>query len=143
MSCSASRAGFATGGYDGEDILQIDAGREAIVVGIEYRLGLFGFLAGSKLKEQGDLNVGLLMEEEVLDRVWHFALQWVREHISKFAGDPSRVVIGGESAGAGSILNHLTANDGQTSPPLFHGAMPNSMYLPLIYPYNDTMPEIR
>ncbi|KAF5354456.1 hypothetical protein D9758_012380 [Tetrapyrgos nigripes] len=89
------------------------------------------------------LKVGLLMEEEVLDRVWHFALQWVREHISKFAGDPSHVVIWGESAGAGSILNHLTANDGQTSPPLFYGAMPNSMYLPLIYPYNDTMPEIR
>ncbi|KAF5350332.1 hypothetical protein D9758_012820 [Tetrapyrgos nigripes] len=79
-----------TGGYDGEDILRIGDGR-AIVVVIQYRLGIFGFLAGDKVATGGDLNVGLLDQQ--------FALQWVQQHISKFTGDPSHIVIWGESAG--------------------------------------------
>ncbi|THU97588.1 alpha/beta-hydrolase [Dendrothele bispora CBS 962.96] len=121
-----------TGSYDGEDLLRISNDR-AIVVVIQYRLGLFGFLAGETIKNDGSLNAGLLDQQ--------FALQWVQQHISKFGGDPNRVVIWGESAGAGSVLNHIIANNGRTDPPLFIGGISSSMFLPSYYPYNDDIPE--
>jgi hypothetical protein len=86
-------------------------------------------------------------------------LQWVHDHvsisechvffssppiffqISKFGGDPSRVTIWGESAGAGSVLQQVIANDGATNPPLFHAAMTSSTFLPSQYAYNDIVPE--
>lgn len=40
-------------------------------------------------------------------------MKWVRNHISKFGGDPDNVSVWGESAGAGSILHQLTANGGK------------------------------
>ncbi|KAF5343387.1 hypothetical protein D9758_015614 [Tetrapyrgos nigripes] len=129
-----------TGTYNGEDLLnhlRADgdnrAGAGAVVVVIQYRLGLFGFLAGKEVGAEGDLNVGLLDQQ--------FALQWVQQHIYKFGGDPLRVVIWGESAGAGSVLNHLIANGGKTTPPLFHGAILSSIYLPPVYEWNDEIPE--
>ncbi|KAH8817775.1 Alpha/Beta hydrolase protein [Flagelloscypha sp. PMI_526] len=72
-----------------------------VAVSINYRLGAFGFLAGSIVKKQGVLNAGLLDQR--------FALEWVRTHISKFGGDPSRVTIMGESAGGGSVMHQITA----------------------------------
>jgi len=97
-----------------------------VVVVIQYRLGLFGFLAGSEVKTNGDLNVGLLDQ--------HLAFQWVQEH--------SKVSIWGESAGAGSVIQHVVAQDGQTSPQLFRGAITSSTFLPSQYRYNDTVPEL-
>ncbi|THV05677.1 alpha/beta-hydrolase [Dendrothele bispora CBS 962.96] len=105
----------ATGGYDGEDLLRISNDRTIVVV-IQYRLGLFGFLAGETIKNDGDLNAGLLDQQ--------FALQWVQQHVC-----------------AGSVLNHIIANNGQTDPPLFIGGISSSMYLPSYYPYNDNIPE--
>lgn len=67
-----------------------------ITVEIQYRLGAFGYLASSEVEESGQLNAGLLDQR--------FALEWVQEHIAKFGGDPSRVTIGGESSGAGSVM---------------------------------------
>ncbi|KAK7461053.1 hypothetical protein VKT23_008981 [Stygiomarasmius scandens] len=133
-SGSASSSGFpdTTGVYDGESLLQ-ESNNRFVVVNIQYRLGLFGFLAGEAIKHDGNLNAGLLDQQ--------FALQWIQEHISKFGGDPSRVVIWGQSAGAGSVLNHVIANGGQTNPSLFNGAISSSLYLPSYYPYNDVIPE--
>ncbi|KAE9402363.1 cephalosporin esterase [Gymnopus androsaceus JB14] len=118
--------------YPGSDLLQ-EANNEVIAVLIQYRLGLFGFLAGNDVKENGDLNAGLLDQ--------HFALRWVNTHISNFGGDPEKVTIWGESAGAGSVIQHIVAQDGQTSPPLFRGAITSSTYLPSQYPFNDSVPE--
>ncbi|KAJ7093722.1 Alpha/Beta hydrolase protein [Mycena epipterygia] len=119
--------------YRGTDILQ-QSDRGVVVVTIQYRLGVFGFLPGSKVKKNGTLNAGLLDQE--------FALRWVNQHISKFGGDPEKVTIWGESAGAGSVLQHLVANGGQTEPQLFRGAIISSTFLPPQYYYNDRIPEL-
>ncbi|POS81905.1 hypothetical protein EPUL_005999, partial [Erysiphe pulchra] len=70
-----------------------------IIVSINYRLGLFGFLASEG--KDADSNVGLLDQR--------LALGWIEKYISKFGGDPFRITVIGEGSGAGSILHHLTA----------------------------------
>ena len=93
-----------------------------------------------------------------------FALKWVQEHvrifhssaifsrstdigifclqISKFGGDPKKVTIWGESAGAGSVIQQVVANGGKTNPSLFRAAITSSTYLPSQYKYNDRIPEV-
>ncbi|CCC10532.1 hypothetical protein SMACR_06703 [Sordaria macrospora] len=66
---------------------------DVVVVAINYRLSSLGFLALADGKTNG--NYGLA------DQVT--ALQWVRENIAKFGGDPDQVTIFGQSAGAGSV----------------------------------------
>lgn len=90
--------------YD-PSVLMNTNGNKFITVEIQYRLGAFGFLASEEVKAHGQLNAGLLDQRR--------ALQWVQEHISKFGGDPSRVTIGGESAGAGSVMFHALGYGGQ------------------------------
>ncbi|KAF8879332.1 Alpha/Beta hydrolase protein [Gymnopilus junonius] len=124
---------FGSGTFDGNDLIR-QSGEGVVVVVIQYRLGLFGFLAGQKVRDGGDLNAGLLDQQ--------FALQWVQTHISKFGGDPNKVTIWGESAGAGSVIQHLVANGGKTHPPLFNAAMTSSTFLPPQYKYNDHIPEV-
>jgi para-nitrobenzyl esterase len=71
----------------------------AVVVTLNYRLGAFGFMAHPALAadspEHSSGNYGLL------DQI--AALQWVQRNIARFGGDPSRVTIFGESAGAMSV----------------------------------------
>ncbi|KAJ7766525.1 alpha/beta-hydrolase [Mycena maculata] len=104
-----------------------------VAVSMQYRLGVFGILAGEEVKEGGDLNAGLLDQ--------NFALQWVQKYISVFGGDPNKVTIWGQSAGAGSMLQHIVAHGGNTGPPLFRAVLANSPYLPFQYYYNDPIPE--
>jgi para-nitrobenzyl esterase len=81
--------------YDGKAL----AARGAVVVTINYRVGVFGFLAHPGLTaenpEHTSGNYGLL------DQV--AALQWVRDNIAAFGGDPQRVTVSGQSAGAASV----------------------------------------
>ncbi|PPQ73249.1 hypothetical protein CVT26_015059 [Gymnopilus dilepis] len=128
--------GYVSGssvGYDGDDLIR-ESGNDVVVVVIQYRLGIFGFLAGQAVKDGGSLNAGLLDQQ--------FALQWVQRHIASFGGNPEQVTIWGESAGAGSVLQHVVANAGQTTPPLFRAAITSSTFLPSQYMYNDTIPEV-
>ncbi|KAI5115695.1 hypothetical protein M0805_004464, partial [Coniferiporia weirii] len=118
--------------FDGSDLIR-DANGGVVVVEIQYRLGVFGFLPGSEMKEHGVLNAGLLDQE--------FALKWVQGHISKFGGDPDKVTIWGESAGAGSVLQHIVAHGGNTQPPLFRAGMTSSTFIPSQYSYNDSVPK--
>ncbi|KAJ7602961.1 Alpha/Beta hydrolase protein, partial [Mycena polygramma] len=127
--------GFVQGAasmYRGSDLIA-QSNNGLVAVMIQYRLGLFGFLPGAEVKKNGALNAGLLDQE--------FALRWVRKYISKFGGDPSKVTIWGESAGAGSVLLQMVANSGETEPQLFRGAISSSTYLGSQYAYDDDIPE--
>ncbi|KAJ7503355.1 alpha beta-hydrolase [Mycena galericulata] len=128
--------GYVAGGaigVTGEDIVR-QAKRGVVVVVIQYRLGLFGFLPSAAVKNDGALNAGLLDQD--------YTLRWVNQHISKFGGNPSKVAIWGDSAGAGSVLQHVVANNGKTKPQLFRAAMTSSTFLPSQYSYNDRIPEL-
>ncbi|KAJ7062775.1 alpha/beta-hydrolase [Mycena amicta] len=95
-----------------------------LFVTFEYRLGQFGFLAGTPVHQSGQLNVGLLDQRA--------ALEWMQMYIAQFGGDPQRVTIWGQSAGAASIMYHLIAEGGQDRG-LFHQAIADSppmLYLP-------------
>jgi para-nitrobenzyl esterase len=76
-------------------------GGEAVIVTLNYRLGAFGFLDLSSFGAGFDTNVGL---RDVL-----FALHWVRDNIAAFGGDPDRVTLFGESAGAGIVTTLLAS----------------------------------
>ena len=76
--------------YDGEAL--VNAG-PVIVVTINYRLGFLGYIAHPELNET---NFGLLDQVK--------ALEWVRDNIESFGGDPSKVTIFGESAGGTSVV---------------------------------------
>ncbi|KAG1740867.1 Alpha/Beta hydrolase protein [Suillus paluster] len=119
--------------YNGADLV-MESNHGVIIVVLQYRLGLFGFLPGESVKEGGALNAGLLDQ--------NYAFQWVQAYISSFGGDPTNVTIWGESAGAGSVLQHLVAHGGNTQPPLFRGAMTSSTALPSQYNYDDRIPEM-
>ena len=87
--------GFLTGHY-GDDLWTSLARRGVVIVSIEYRTGVLGFMAHPELtKESPDGHSG---NYGLLDQI--FALQWVQRNIANFGGDPSQVTIFGESAGA-------------------------------------------
>ncbi|HEU5268044.1 MAG TPA: carboxylesterase family protein, partial [Jatrophihabitans sp.] len=73
----------------------------AVVVSMNYRLGVFGFLGLPGLSNAGQGNYGFLDQQA--------ALQWVQRNLAAFGGDPAKVTLGGESAGAFSVCGHLTA----------------------------------
>ena len=93
--------GGFTGGYPGE--IEFDwehmAKKGMVVVAVQYRLGIFGFLASTALssvyREEGKGNYGI--EDQIA------ALSWTRQNIKAFGGDPDRITIAGQSAGAMSV----------------------------------------
>ena len=87
--------GFQTEHYGGE-LWQSLARKGVVAVSIEYRTGALGFMAHAELaKESPEGHSG---NYGILDQI--FALQWVQRNIRNFGGDPSKVTIFGESAGA-------------------------------------------
>ena len=85
--------------YDGNRLA--DSG-DVVIVTVNYRLGAFGFLDLSVFNRPTstfDSNIGL---RDVLA-----ALQWVQDNIAAFGGDPERVTLFGESAGAGLVTTLL------------------------------------
>lgn len=81
--------------YDGTNL----AKRGVILVSINYRLGIFGFLAHPELTAES--SVASSGNYGTLDQI--HALEWVRDNIASFGGDPDNVTIFGESAGAHSV----------------------------------------
>jgi para-nitrobenzyl esterase len=87
--------------YDGENM----AKKGVVFVTINYRLGVFGFLAHPELtRESPDHSSG---NYAFLDQI--AALKWVKANIAAFGGDPSRVTVAGQSAGSFSV-NALMAS---------------------------------
>lgn len=81
--------------YDGENLARLGA----IVVTINYRLGVFGFFAHPALSKQS--GTGVSGNYGMLDQI--AALKWVKRNIAAFGGDAARVTIFGESAGGMSV----------------------------------------
>jgi para-nitrobenzyl esterase len=100
--------------YDGEAV----ARRGAIFVNFNYRVGILGFMAHPELtKEQG----GHSGDYAYLDQ--NAALRWIHDNIAAFGGDPDKVVITGQSAGAGAVAAQIFS---PMSKGLFRGAMMSS-----------------
>ncbi|KAK9479238.1 Carboxylesterase [Lipomyces japonicus] len=93
-----------------------------VYVAFNYRLGAFGWLAGSQVEKHGLTNAGLHDQRKALD--------WIHSHISKFGGNANDMTVLGESAGASSIVHHLTA----PAPVQFARAIPQSI---AYYPQYD------
>ncbi len=95
------------------------ASRGVIVVSINYRIGVLGFLAHPQLSAESDHGVS--GNYGLLDQI--AALQWVRDNIAHFGGDPGKVTVFGQSAGSFSV-NYLMASP--LSAGLFHRAIGQS-----------------
>ena len=95
--------GFQTGftaemEFDGERI----ARRGIVVVTLAYRLNIFGFMCHPEITKENPsapANFGLLDQR--------MAMQWVKDNIAAFGGDPDNITLGGQSAGGGSVLNQI------------------------------------
>ncbi|MEQ2225961.1 hypothetical protein ILYODFUR_022901 [Ilyodon furcidens] len=100
--------------YDGRFLSNFT---HTVVVNLEYRLGAFGFLvSGTDPLSTATGNYGILDQQA--------ALLWVQQNIAVFGGDPSKVTIFGESAGAQSVSLHLMI---QSSKSLFKQAVLQSL----------------
>jgi para-nitrobenzyl esterase len=101
--------------YDGEELARLGC----VVVSVNYRLGMFGFLPHPALSQESAEKVS--GNYGILDQIE--GLRWVKRNIAAFGGDPDHVAIFGESAGGGSVLCLMVA---PASKGLFHGAVAQS-----------------
>ncbi|MBO1005792.1 carboxylesterase/lipase family protein [Pseudogracilibacillus auburnensis] len=110
--------------FDGERI----ARRGIVVVTINYRLNVFGFLSHPEITAEAPeapANFGHLDQQA--------GTQWVNRNITAFGGDPDNITIGGQSAGGGSVLSQLTSPQNEE---LFQKAIIQSGIITRLYPGN-------
>jgi para-nitrobenzyl esterase len=104
--------------YDGSKLAKGGPqGTPTVVVTLNYRLGLFGFLSHPALNTEDHAfgNYGIMDIQA--------ALHWVQRNIAAFGGDPGRVTLGGQSAGAVDTMANMISPQ---SAGLFHRAIPQS-----------------
>lgn len=89
---------------------------DAVVVSMNYRLGVLGFMPHAAF--DADANGGYGLEDQ------RMALRWVQRNIAAFGGDPTKVTIMGESAGGAGVCMHLIAPEATAG--LFHRAVVQS-----------------
>ncbi|XP_070543411.1 cAMP-regulated D2 protein-like [Ptychodera flava] len=87
-----------------------------VMVLVNYRLGAFGFLVTGSGKDDATGNYAILDQR--------MAMEWVQANIASFGGDPTRVTLFGQSAGAQSVAVHLMS---EKSDNLFHRAIIQSL----------------
>lgn len=90
--------------------------KDVVLVSINYRLGIFGFLTHPLLSAESPNGVS--GNYGILDQIE--ALKWIRKNIAQFGGDPDNVTIFGQSAGAGSVK---TICESPLARGLFHKAV--------------------
>jgi carboxylesterase type B len=101
--------------YDGSHFAALE---NVIVVSVNYRTNLFGFPIAPDITNLTERNLGLLDQRAGLD--------WVQRNIASFGGDPDRVTIFGQSAGAYAVDVLLTNPWPENSGPPFHAAIMQS-----------------
>ncbi|KAG7086361.1 hypothetical protein E1B28_002321 [Marasmius oreades] len=92
--------GFLAGSsaqYDGYPLVlkSINRGTPVIYASLNYRLGPLGFPAGAEAERNNALNLGL--KDQIT------ALQWIKKNVAAFGGDPTKMTVFGQSAGAVSV----------------------------------------
>jgi para-nitrobenzyl esterase len=115
--------------FDGERI----ARRGIVVVTINYRLNVFGFLCHPEITKEAPeapANFGHLDQQ--------FGTRWVKRNIAAFGGDPDNITIGGQSAGGGSVMSQVTSPQNAG---LFQKAIVDSGLMLMPYPVNFFGPD--
>jgi carboxylesterase type B len=105
-------------------------------------MGAHGFLSGPRFEaEGGTSNLGLHDQK--------LAFDWIQQNIAKFGGDPTKVTVMGESAGAGSIAHHLVwaKNDGSVQAPFQKAILQSPGWIPVPggetgYNFQDSLYEL-
>lgn len=95
----------------------VQIGIPVIAVSLNYRLSGFGFLNSKEIQDDGVSNLALR-------DVWK-GLEWLKENLEGFGGDPKKVTLWGESAGA-TMISYLTAAYRGNNSSLFRGAIISS-----------------
>ncbi|KAJ2991676.1 hypothetical protein NUW58_g2434 [Xylaria curta] len=92
--------------YDARSLISegVSQKKPFIFVAVNYRVGGFGFMPGKEILADGAANLGLLDQR--------MGLEWVQDNIAAFGGDPAKVTLWGESAGAISVYNQMALYDG-------------------------------
>ncbi|MGG0824609.1 carboxylesterase family protein [Paenibacillus turicensis] len=116
--------------FDGERI----ARRGIIVVTVNYRINAFGFLCHPEITAEAPdapANFGHLDQQA--------GTQWVKRNIAAFGGNPNNITIGGQSAGGGSVVSHMTSPQNKG---LFQRAVVMSGIATELYP-NVPVPSVK
>jgi para-nitrobenzyl esterase len=108
----------ATNAYDGARLAQRG---DVVVVTVNHRLNIFGYMYLAELGGEQYADSGNVGQHDLIA-----ALQWVRDNIAEFGGDPGNVMIFGESGGAGKVCSLLAMPQAQG---LFHRAAAESGHL--------------
>jgi len=120
--------GFEVGSpamYDGATVVErsVAMGTPVVYVSMNYRLSAFGFLASKEVRAAGIGNLGLQDQRQ--------AFRWIQKYITAFGGDPAKVTIWGESAGAISVGLQMLANNGDNEGLFRAGFMESGSPLPV------------
>ncbi|TCM46343.1 carboxylesterase type B [Rhizobium sp. PP-F2F-G48] len=94
---------LSVGQSDDHDPRKLALEGRAVVVTLNYRLGMFGFFAHPAIDKEGHpfANYGRMDQS--------FALDWIQRNITAFGGDKSNVTIAGESSGGSSVIAHVVS----------------------------------
>jgi len=90
----------------------VDQGMPIMAVTLNYRVGVLGFPGGKEATAARITNLGLKDQRQ--------ALRWIQGNIAAFGGDPERVTLWGQSAGAASVAYQMLAYGGKSAERLFH-----------------------
>ncbi|KZF22433.1 alpha/beta-hydrolase [Xylona heveae TC161] len=103
--------------YDPTNLVKEAAARDAPIIyaAVNYRVTAFGFAASPALADEGNLNAALLDQR--------LGIEWIRENIATFGGDPGNITIFGESDGATNVGLQLTAYGGKRHAPFKRAIM--------------------
>ena len=123
--------GFSSGGsrasvYNGENFA---AAQDVVIVTINYRVNIFGFMNFAAIDSSFEDSGYLGLKDQ------RAAIEWVRENILSFGGDPSNITVFGESAGSSSVMFQTILPD---SNKIFHKAIAQSGTLSLYHTFDQS-----